>query len=224
MQRLPILFVNTDPVFFADPENAIERRGCDLFPARSVAEVGALLKQHRFGLGVVNATSIRLPSDSLRALHQALRRGGLPVSMILVARQEDAEELRALALPDLHVVVPPIKHRFLQELSSRLIGIGARRAATTVVQVFFEDENRTKAMGFLENVSRHGLLVRTDAELPEMGTEGAAAFILPGSGEQNEVRVRLTRRDDRGVRVRYGLAFTDLTPEIYERVADFVGP
>lgn len=223
MLRLPILLVNRDERFLQEAEHTIERRGCDLHVAATPAEVGALVRSQRFALGVVNGISARLSPESLRALHTALRRDGLPVSIILVARPDDAPGLRALALPDVHVLVPPLKHRYLLELSARLIGVGARRPASNVVQIFLEDEARTRAMGFLENVSRHGVLVRVDSDLPPDGTAGTITFVLPGSREQNEVPAVLARRVTTAGQRRYGFAFEELTPEAYERIANYVG-
>lgn len=223
MQRLPILLVNRDERFVLDPEHVIERRGCDLHVAGSPQEVGALLREQRFALGVVNGVSARLSPESLRALHGALRKHGLPIAVVVVARPDDAAGLRALALPDAHVLLPPLKHRYLLELTSRLIGVGTRRAATSVVQVFLEDEPRTRAIGRLENVSRHGLLARIDAELPPDGTPGAVSFVLPGSREQVDIHAVLTRRSAEFGQRRYGFAFEVLTPEAYERIAAYVG-
>ncbi len=224
VNRLPILFVNRDDTFFQDAEHLIERRGCELVHAATAADVGALLKQHRFVLGIVNGVSARLTPESLKALHGALRRGGLPVSTVIVARPDDAPGLRALALPDLHVLVPPLKHGFLLELTSRLIGVGGRRPAANLMQVFLEDEARTRAMGFLENVSRHGLLARIDTEIAApVGTECTVTFVLPGSREQNEVRAVLTRRVTDVRPRRYAFAFSAVSSEVYERLAAYVG-
>jgi len=223
VQRLPILLVNRDERFLDDPEHTIERRGCDLHVAATPQEVGALLRAQRFVLGVVNGVSARLTPESFRALHGALRKDGLPVAVIVVARPDDAPGLRALALPDAHVLIPPLKHRYLLELSARLIGVGTRRAATNVVQVFLEDEPRTRAIGRLEDVSRHGVLARVEADLPPDGTPGAVSFVLPGSREQNDIRAVLTRRTSDFGQRRYGFAFEDLTPEAYERIATYVG-
>ena len=221
MERLPILFVGRDAAFFDDPEHIIERRGCDLFPAMSVEDVRSALQGRIFVLAVLDACSARMSPGSVKGLHGALRRQ-YPVPVIVLSPHEDAGTLRAMDLPGLSVVTPPLQHGFLLELSERLVGMGQRRALNAVVQLFLNDNPKSVRMGFIENISRHGILVRVEGGLPPEAEEGVAAFVIKRGDEPNEVRVRVARQATERSGGHYGLAFTQVTAEVYERFAAYL--
>lgn len=222
MERLPILLVNRDEGFLEDPQHLVERRGCELYTAATVDDVRQALSATQFVLALINACSARMSPASLRGLHAGLRRK-LPVPSIVLAPHEEAESIRALALPDMRVLTPPLRHGFLLDLSAGLIGVGTRRSLSAVVQLFFAgDEGNVVQMGFVENVSRHGLLVRVQGGLPVEADEGVASFLLARGGKSNEVRFRIARQAGERGPAHYGLAFTQVTPDVYGRIADFL--
>ncbi len=223
MQRLPILLINRDPQFLDDEQHLIERRGCDLHSATSADEVRALLARHHFVLGVINGLSARFTPKSLKVLHLLLRRDEIPVSTIFLSPPEAAAEMRALKLEGLHVLTPPLMHNYLLELSSRLIGVGQRRAARAVLQIYPEDHEIGVRVGFLEEISRHGFIVRLDDVDLSKIKEGGVRFMLTGVPEEISARFRFARVIDSPKSNRFACEFTDVTEENWERIAGYVG-
>lgn len=222
MQRLGILLINRDATFMWGRGAYLERRGCDVYPAQTVDEVRELMRLQHFVLCAINGPSAGLTPETLKVLHQALRRS-IPMPFIVMVGEGEAEKFAALELPDVSIVVPPYGPRRILAMSEQLVGVGERRTTNTLVQLHDEESGRTR-MAFIENISRHGLLVRVDLPLPSE-FRGVASFVLPGVREQNDVRVRFARQHGKAPPYRYGLAYTQITPEAFERIARFVaGP
>ncbi len=220
LSRVPILIINRDPAFAEDPENTVERRGTALYEAQSVEEVARLLKEQRFPLSVVNACSAHFPPESIRSLHTGLRRRAPRAALVVLSPRDEVAGFQALDLPDLHILIPPLKHRFLLEITGRIVRLGSRRAAHTVAQVF--PPTGGMLMGFVVEVSRFGLLMKLD-QGPDAGDPSVALrFVLAGTKGQNEVRARLVRSEGFGTDRRYAFEFTDVDEESQVRLDHFV--
>ncbi len=176
-----ILVVALDRELFERIDPLLNR---SLFAVDSVArgESGVVLSNHvAFDLMLVGYP---LPDVSLELFLSAVRRSGGPCArsqLLVLAPESRLGEVRPLLSGDATLALPINDPRkLLEEVATRLLGVAPRMATRILVrlQVHLE-EGKKVVMYQTENISKDGMLVRTEHLLP-VRTRVGFEFLPPG--------------------------------------------
>ncbi|HSP33369.1 MAG TPA: PilZ domain-containing protein [Thermoanaerobaculia bacterium] len=145
------------------------------------------------------------------------------ISLLLVC-DRDAQEHGDLCLSAgcNDVVYRPLQRSDLDEKVERLTQIPVRRQLRTITKIEVSlEKNGRFVLGRSLNISANGMLLEVDRVLP--GEEKVRLhFFLPGDATPMKIDAEILRAEFSGTMAKYGLRFTNLTPEERARIEKFV--
>jgi response regulator RpfG family c-di-GMP phosphodiesterase len=145
------------------------------------------------------------------------------ISLLLVCDRESPEhgEL-CLSAGCNHVIYRPLQRHEFDSKVERLTAIPVRRQLRTITKIEVSmEKNGRFVLGRSVNISATGMLLEVDRVLP--GDEPVRLhFYLPGDAKPLQIQADILRAEFSGVTARYGLRFTNSSPEERERIEHFV--
>jgi hypothetical protein len=224
MKRL--MLVSTEPNFFEEKDNTINRRGILAFPAMSVEEAFDTHGRLPMDLMVMNGTNGGLAAGDLNQ-HLQDQKEGTSTPCIFIAPREAEGELRHVFQdhPSVFVVPYPISSKYLLELSNKLLGVANRKYVRVLVQIKIPKEKASQThFGFSRNVSFTGMLLETEMAF-EVGDTMILGFMLPQSGAARMIDAKCVvvraQKPANGTVTHFGVHFLEMSPTDRDRVADF---
>src|ERR1051325_4329626 len=145
------------------------------------------------------------------------------ISLLLVCDRETPEHSDlCLSAGCNDVIYKPVQRRDLDQKVAKLTKIPVRRTLRTITKVDVSLENNGRfILGRSVNISANGMLLEVERVLPGNGVV-RLHFFLPGDPKPMEVNAELLRAEFSGNMAKYGLRFTDPSPEERERIEKYV--
>ena len=221
-----ILLISSDPSFFEQKNNAINRRATRVFGALNIDEAKEALEKIAFDLIIVSySNSSQKPGeiyDEINALHKQVK-----CPMILVIKEVYENIVRNMfkEQPDIFLVMFPISYSYLMELSKKLLKQSQRKYIRLLIQIkMLTDDGMSKTFfGFSRNISDSGMLFETETDLT-VDDVLFFSFMAPGTNKMVEVKgqvVRLQRQKGSTVKY-YGLRYLDIAPADRTLLSEYV--
>jgi hypothetical protein len=219
-----VLLVSSEGSFFERKETVFEKRGSRVFAVPDLKSAYRVVDSVKPALVVVNATD-----DSMKLISQRDRLGRLVVSsstqvMCLVARGEAGRLSSALkGSTNFRILSYPWPGREFLDISSDLLGTGARKYVRVLTQIKIRKENIVTVFGFSRNISTFGMLLESEVGLKPSDSV-VLSFMLPGTSKMIETSSVVSRiQEVSGTNNKlYGMAFVDLDGEHREEIEAFL--
>lgn len=169
-----------------------------------------------------------LPDLETKAFVEGLRRPGSPTAasqLVLLAEEGRLSEVAALVRQGPGIALPLNEpRRILEEVATRLLGVAPRTNSRFLVQLEVQLEvGKRLLMCQTENVSKGGILIRTDQRYP-IGTRIAFKSTLPGDRAPVEGYLEVMRHTVPDVEQLQGvgLRFVDMRSPDQKRLYEFL--
>jgi DNA-binding response OmpR family regulator len=207
-----------------DRENSFfQRSDVKLFGATTNDEILAVHHAEKMNLII---TQLDLPGISCEQLCSTIRkdRSLRDVSLILLCKDDETDLERSSRCNPNAVLTHPVDAHQLLEKAQQLLQVPWRGAFRVLLRVNIEGNSKEKTFFCRsENISTAGLLIETERTFAE-GDRLVCSFFLPDSRQlvAHGVVVRTLKPTAQRSLNRYGIKFTELTPDVRSAIETFV--